>query len=246
MSDELDGIVTAEDIEAFDGADDDGGDSGDRSSVLDRKFGGDPDKLAHAYTELEKALGRQGNELGEVRQLLTKLIERGRDGEGAGEQSFLKDLQARVEAGDVDIVEAFKAFEQHMEKKLGSRIDDVDGRTAQQQNARVWNDFVADNPDAKRLENVMVRLVKAKPHLLNTKADPATLQSQLSDILSLAKAAVERARNGGGRRGGLDGGTSRSRRPVTSKNKNREGLFNQARDTDNEHDWAKFVEDLDL
>ena len=42
-------------------------------SVLETKFGGDSDKLADAYDEAQKLIGRQGNELGELREAVARL-----------------------------------------------------------------------------------------------------------------------------------------------------------------------------
>jgi hypothetical protein len=247
MSTELEDLVTDDDLAAL--GDEDTSvveENTDDDAGARDKFGGDSDKLASSYKELEKKLGQQGSEIGEVKQILQQMITASKSGDDSAEgDGFLKDLEEQMESGALTVSAAFKSLYEHLNGKFDEEIKGRSDRDARvERNARVWSGFIDSNPDAKKLEPLMVKIAKAKPHLIPTGAEESVVMDALGDVLTLAKNLVAQAR--AKKRGGsMDAGTSRRINPRRLRKGSRESeLFDRARDSDHERDWAKVIESI--
>ena len=121
------------------------------------------DDLASAYTELEKKMGEQGNELGSLKEMNSKLLEKMTQPDNEDEeqeqeetvdyQSQIQELQNSVEEGDLSIGEALaKVSELTAEKATQSAISKYQEMSAQQQQQATQEKFLETNPDFIELQ----------------------------------------------------------------------------------------------
>jgi hypothetical protein len=243
------GFVTDADLANMSG--EDGGtvaaDREDRN-VLEDKYGGDVDKLVNAYEALERKLGEQGNELGELRQRLETKHER----KEVGEDELIEALEQKVQNGEISQLQAQRALHKFQASKLDERLSKSDQRTALAEERQIWQDWSAkqkDLQDNPALDNIMARIASKKPHLLVRNQGPKALQDSLETLLDLAKLEVQKAMDRRG--GGLDDG--RSRRVIRSNiNSGRRSsqagreAMERALQTDRDDDWGTALENSGL
>jgi len=247
------GFVTEADLAQMGGDEDGGNEAGggapEGGGVLEEKFGGDATKLADAYENLERKLGEQGTELGQLRQLVeagSKTKEK-----EVTEDDLVAALDEKIEAGELTQLQATQALNKFRDKKLHERLEKGDARAKSAEEKTMWQEWASGNQELSKnpvLDNVMARLVHARPHLLVRGKGQKALVESLDMILDLAKLEIKKAM---ARRGGnLDDG--RSRRVVrTAGRSGRKGTsrvggetLERALQTDNEADWGAALEGL--
>ena len=122
--------------------------------------------LATAYTELEKKIGEQGNELGSVKQMNTMLMDQAQAREAQGQtpateaekddfdfETQLSELSQAVENGDISydqgLVQAANLAAENATRNAVSKYEEMSAQdrlqTSQQQ-------FLDDNPDFTELQ----------------------------------------------------------------------------------------------
>lgn len=246
MGERNEALVTEAELAELDGGGNESG--GEAPGVLDRKFGGDVDKLADAYSNLERKIGEQGQELGTLRQQIN-------DGPAkketaVTEEDFVAALEKKLEDGEISQLQATQAYNKFREKSVSERLDQSDARAVANERRAIWQDYAASSEDLQKspvLEKVMLRIAQQKPHLLVMNKTPGDLKSSFDDLLELAKLEVSKAMASRG--GSLDDGRSRRVVRTETRSSGRGGKvggesLQRALDSDNERDWGKALEDI--
>lgn len=137
--------------------------------IGDKEYGS-PEELAKAYTSLEKKLGSQGSEVGELRkqnQLLMRQMEQALDKQKATEtqqqapktdyEALMADIKTKVDSGDLSIEEALfqsnQITAQMAEERALSKAEQFMSQQLQQRDAQsIQKDFLKENPDFLELQ----------------------------------------------------------------------------------------------
>ena len=250
---DLDDLEEEGDGEDFD--DDEGTSDGEDDEVLEQ-FGNDPAKLAKSYKNLQRKLGEQGRELGDIRKEMRSIREeKGSKGEeeGTGDDpdAVLASMEQKIQDGDMSLGDAFREFGKMMTKGVDEKLEkNTQQVKASRDREAVWGKFIKDNPDASKLEPIMVHLAKKNPGLLNANS-PEDLRASLGDLMDLAVVKYHRmaTRKKGGkgrmdmrrsRRARRTGEGSQSRSGAGSRD-NIEAATEQALRSDKTSDWAKVL-----
>lgn len=232
-----------------DGGDDDAGDvDPENIDRVVREVGGDPKKLAKNFLHLQKKLGAQGMEVGQLRAIVGDLAKitatlRTTDEKGNVQEPDLEavvdGIKKAADEGNLDIGEALKKFADGIRKEVKAEVGKGTKAVAKAQQEAIWERFVKDNPEAEQLENAMTKILKARPSLIDTSSAKAFRES-LDDILALTKAKAANV-IGKTRARQLDAGSSRRtgrRAPKTRKDGGNEA-FAQAANSGHMDDWAR-------
>lgn len=125
--------------------------------VEDQKGGDDP--MASLQTQLanaEKLIGRQGKELGELRQSYTALSEQAQQSaEASGNVDYetrVAEIQQQVDSGDIDYGQALRLMAQvSVEEGANLATSKIQNQLKQDETRKVQQSFLEANPDFTEL-----------------------------------------------------------------------------------------------
>lgn len=220
----------------------------DIEGVLAR-YGNNPQKLAAAYTNLQRRFGRMGTELGEARKtaaLAKKVLQQqGGDAEGNGKG----DLKERAKRRVLDAIKKAEESGQDpteamLEALFGAVTEHIEGATrpieTQMQRAhmeRLWSAYTARNPRAAKLEPVMTRILKENPGVLPLDRGPEAFQRGLGMLYREAERRAQKARISDRASATLDGG-----RPERKRGSDQTGRQRAAEATERARKTGKAVD----
>ena len=248
MGEHNDALVTDADLDSLGGGGTD--DGGGAPDILKDKFGGDVNKLAESYVNLESKLGEQGTELGALRRNYEELSSKIEPTEeGPTEEQIVAALDKKVEDNEITQLQAVAALNKHRDQAIEKRMGKSEANNEVIVHKQIFADWAAGNEDLKEtpvLEKVMVRIAEKKPHLVVRDKGRDALVSSLSDLLDLAKLELTKAqsRRGGNLDDGRSGRVNRNVRGKREKGNVDSATLERALTSDNEKDWANVVKGL--
>lgn len=173
------------------------------------------DDLATAYSELERKIGEQGNELGAMKQMNTMLMEQmnarqAQDQTPASEaekdtfdyEAQLSELSMAVEDGDMPIEQAIvKASNLAAENATRSAVSKYQEMTAAQQREAAQQQFLETNPDFLELQRSgqLEPIKKALPGMHDDFSAYFALKAQSAAQAALEKKETDRIASGADR-----------------------------------------------
>jgi len=171
-----------------------------------------PDEMATAYQELEKKLGEQGNDLGNLKQMNSMMLEQ-MQARQAQEQtpateaekdtfdydSGMAEITKGVEEGDLSIEEALaQTANLTAEKATRNALSQYEQMTAKQQQEAAQQKFLDDHPDFTELQQTgkLEQVKKTLPNMHDDFSAYFALQAETALADAQAKEELEKIAQG--------------------------------------------------
>lgn len=197
--------------------------AGDNTPVADSGAdrAGDMKSLQEQLANAQKLLGRQGKELGELRQSYTALSEKAQKAADTSSNpdfdTRLADIQAQVDSGDIDFGQALRLTAQlSAEMGASQAATNIQGQLRQDENRKIQQAFLDANPEFTELvETGALDEIKAA----NPLHDDVSAYYEYQAVKTRADmaAAIEKARQEGEQKGVKEADQVRNAQKVLGK-----------------------------